>query len=93
MSFKSFLTLGLAATAAAKSIFPRVTSNSTCKKLPGDADWPSSSVWASLNTTVEGRLIASVPLGAYCHDAPYNIYDETMCNAVKADYAFPSGLK
>lgn len=93
MSFQSFFALGLAATAAAKTIFPRITSNATCRTLPGDADWPSSSEWSSLNTTIEGRLIASVPLGAYCHDLPFNIYNESMCAEVKADYAFPSGLK
>lgn len=94
MSFQSFLALGLAATAAAKNVFlPRSTANATCRVLPGDADWPTSSDWSGLNSTIDGRLIASVPLGAYCHDLPYNIYNETMCAEVQADYAFPSGLK
>lgn len=92
MSFQSFLSLGLAATAAAKFLAPH-KANASCRVLPEDAAWPSSSEWTSLNSTVEGRLIASVPLGAYCHDLPFNIYNETMCAEVQADYAFPSGLK
>lgn len=92
MSFQSFLSLGLAATAAAKFLSPH-SANASCRVLPDDADWPSSSEWTGLNKTIEGRLIASVPLGAYCHDLPFNIYNETMCAEVQADYAFPSGLK
>ncbi|KUI56033.1 ER membrane protein complex subunit 1 [Cytospora mali] len=47
-----------------------------CKCFPGDACWPSQAEWSTLNTTVGGRLIATVPLGSPCHD-PY--YDEDEC--------------
>ncbi|KFA66959.1 hypothetical protein S40285_05754 [Stachybotrys chlorohalonatus IBT 40285] len=52
---------------------------SICKVLPGDRDWPSTSQWSSLNGTVNGRLIASVPLGSVCHDAPFNNYNADAC--------------
>lgn len=51
------------------------TSNETdphvdgCRYMPGDAGWPSTEQWASLNETVGGQLIATVPLAAPCHDA------------------------
>ncbi|UKZ80017.1 hypothetical protein TrVFT333_007781 [Trichoderma virens FT-333] len=34
-----------------------------CRYLPGDANWPNAAAWASLNSTVHGRLIATVPIG------------------------------
>lgn len=48
----------------------------TCRSIPGDATWPSAEDWSRLNTTVNGRLSATVPLGHVCHDPTYN---ETQC--------------
>ncbi|KAJ4196951.1 hypothetical protein NW767_009194 [Fusarium falciforme] len=44
----------------------------SCKCFPGDSCWPSQREWARLNSTVGGRLIATVPLGTPCHDPRYN---------------------
>jgi hypothetical protein len=62
-----------------------VNDTSSCRYLPGDARWPSGFEWASLNTTVGGRLIATVPLGSPCHDPDY---DEEECTALKAGWPF-----
>lgn len=43
-----------------------------CKCFPGDRCWPRSCDWSRLNATVNGRLIATVPLGSPCHDPHYN---------------------
>ena len=43
-----------------------------CRCLPGDACWPSPAAWSALNTTVGGRLIATVPIGTPCHGSTYN---------------------
>ena len=51
-----------------------------CKCMPGDACWPSADDWSQFNTTVGGRLVATVPLGQVCHDPSYN---EAACNLVK----------
>jgi hypothetical protein len=51
-----------------------------CKCMPGDACWPSAAEWNQFNSTVDGRLIATVPLGQVCHDPAYN---EALCNFVK----------
>ncbi|KAI0126627.1 hypothetical protein BJ170DRAFT_629451 [Xylariales sp. AK1849] len=53
---------------------------STCKCFPGDSCWPSQGHWDSLNNTVEGRLIATVPLGSPCHDPTY---DEDQCASLQ----------
>lgn len=60
-----------------------------CKYLPGDANWPSRDEWATLNDTVGGRLIATVPLGSPCHDP---IYDEELCTSLKEQWLY-SGIQ
>ena len=63
-----------------------VAYSSTCKYLPGDAGWPTKTTWNKLNTTVSGRLIATVPIGTPCHD-PY--YDAAACAALQANWEAP----
>lgn len=62
-------------------------SRSNCRYLPGDANWPSLRDWANLNSTVEGRLIQTVPLAAPCHDPTYN---QAVCTQYLASWAFPT---
>ncbi|PKY03432.1 putative isoamyl alcohol oxidase [Aspergillus campestris IBT 28561] len=57
-----------------------------CKYIPGDVGWPQPQLWSQLNQTVEGRLIATVPVGSVCHDPTY---DEAKCLAVTANWAQP----
>lgn len=38
-----------------------------CRSIPGDDGWPSESDWSGLNQTVNGNLIATVPIAAVCH--------------------------
>lgn len=61
---------------AASRCTPRDNVPDGCRSLPGDKLWPSSSDWNSLNETVSGRLIKTVPIGAVCHDPDY---DEEEC--------------
>ncbi|KAF9740453.1 hypothetical protein PMIN03_010243 [Paraphaeosphaeria minitans] len=51
-----------------------------CKTIPGDAAWPKKDAWDILNSTVNGRLIATVPVAHVCHTSgTYSGYDETAC--------------
>ncbi len=61
-------------------------SSSLCRYLPGDSGWPSIQAWSQLNSTVQGRLIATVPLGSPCHDPTYNA---TECAVLSANWALP----
>jgi hypothetical protein len=70
--------LALAASLAAAA--PSAPRSCECRNIPGDAGWPNAAQWSSLNSTVNGRLIATVPLAQVCHD-PF--YDEEACNAVR----------
>lgn len=60
----------------------------SCKCFPGEACWPSQQDWASFNQSVDGRLIATVPIGSVCHgnDATY---DAGACTKLQADWHNP----
>ncbi|KAL2162840.1 hypothetical protein VTH06DRAFT_6676 [Thermothelomyces fergusii] len=58
-----------------------------CKCFPGDACWPSASAWNSLNETVGGRLIATVPLAEACHDPNY---DAERCQVLRDGWQNPA---
>ncbi|PCG96567.1 FAD-binding, type 2 [Penicillium occitanis (nom. inval.)] len=57
-----------------------------CRCMPTDSCWPSASSWAALNSTVGGRLIATVPIGSPCHDPTY---DATACAALRNAWNLP----
>lgn len=57
-----------------------------CHCLPGDNCWPSTSAWSALNSTVGGRLVATVPIGTPCH-AP--AYDAAACAVLKTNWTLP----
>lgn len=74
------------AIAATVAALPLGALSTTCHCLPGDACWPSSARWNALNTTVGGRLVATVPIGAPCHDPTY---DEAACKSLQNDWYLP----
>ncbi|KAG8783723.1 hypothetical protein FRC12_019419 [Ceratobasidium sp. 428] len=45
--------------------------------------WPSSDVWSTFNSSIQGRLIAPRPPAWPCHDPNY---DEAACSNVKANW-------
>ncbi|KAI9793346.1 MAG: hypothetical protein M1816_000238 [Peltula sp. TS41687] len=61
--------------------------SSTCRCLPGDACWPNADEWAKLNRTVQGRLVATVPLASVCHDPNY---DAAQCAALMEGWELPT---
>lgn len=79
---KSYIALAGLATAAAAA-----TNSSQCHVLPSDAAWPSASAWDALNTTVNGRLIATVPIGSPCHEPNY---DAAACALLQANWTVAS---
>ncbi|KAK0385546.1 hypothetical protein NLU13_6725 [Sarocladium strictum] len=64
----------------------KISLNDGCRCLPGDACWPSVQEWQRLNQTVDGRLVATVPIGSPCHD-PH--YDEAACKQLQDDWLLP----
>lgn len=79
------LAAGLASVSACAAA--DASTSSSCHVLPSDADWPSTSVWDSLNSTVSGRLIATVPIGSPCHDPNY---DAAACAVLQNNWTVAS---
>ncbi|KAJ7120330.1 hypothetical protein C8R44DRAFT_877766 [Mycena epipterygia] len=51
---------------------------------PGQKCWPSPKEWQQLNTTLEGRLYLTIPLGAPCYpNSTY--YNAATCSTVEAN--------
>ncbi|KAL5363006.1 hypothetical protein BJX96DRAFT_186526 [Aspergillus floccosus] len=63
-----------------------VDASSSCRCFPGDACWPSQQVWSRFNETVDGRLIATVPLGTPCHTPNY---DGAVCETLREGWTQP----
>ncbi|KAJ0109699.1 hypothetical protein J7T55_014261 [Diaporthe amygdali] len=79
----SLLSLGVCATPT----LSLAISNATCKCFPGESCWPSTESWESLNATVGGRLIETVPLARSCHDPQF---DNATCSALQSEWQSPS---
>ncbi|KAI1354026.1 hypothetical protein F5Y01DRAFT_302953 [Xylaria sp. FL0043] len=64
-----------------------------CRSIPGDPSWPSDNIWASLNSTVNGRLIASIPIASPCHRSLNGrtnpLFDEYECAALRENWFSP----
>ncbi|SPJ76039.1 probable isoamyl alcohol oxidase [Fusarium torulosum] len=61
--------------------------NADCKCFPGDPCWPTVSEWGRLNSTVDGRLVATVPLGSPCHDPSFNAEE---CKHLQSEWLYSS---
>lgn len=73
------LLLGLLPAAAVVAASPKPGSPK-CRYIPGDAGWPTTKEWQKLNSTVGGRLVATVPLGHVCHTTGvFSAFDEKKC--------------
>ncbi|KAI1370300.1 FAD binding domain-containing protein [Hypoxylon crocopeplum] len=64
-----------------------------CRVITSDPEWPGQDEWDSLNKTVDGRLIATVPLAAPCHysfidDDGKNasVYDQDVCDNLRSNW-------
>jgi hypothetical protein len=75
-------------TVVAATLFSALTANaqpaaSGCKTFPGDKAWPAKPEWDAFNRTVNGRLVATVPLGTPCHGASFN---NATCENLKSQW-------
>ena len=62
-----------------------------CRCGPKESCWPSKQDWDKLNSTVGGRLIKTVPIGAVCRDSfdGVSYYDAAKCATLKATWILP----
>lgn len=82
----------LAATASNpfSSFLSKFSSSPSCRCFPGDACWPTVDEWSQFNKTLDGKLIATVPVGAVCHDSKFGPYDAVRCAALRESWLLSS---
>ena len=78
--------LALVVSALAVSVQAGHNSRDNCRCFPGDDCWPTTKEWSHFNETIDGRLVATVPLASPCH-APN--YDATTCAPIKDGWKWP----
>ncbi|KUI68196.1 6-hydroxy-D-nicotine oxidase [Cytospora mali] len=62
---------------------------STCRCYPTDTCWPTAAKWAEFNTTVGGRLVATVPIASVCHYDNFTAYNAEACAALLDVWDYP----
>ncbi|GAB1730145.1 hypothetical protein NU195Hw_g7452t1 [Hortaea werneckii] len=62
--------------------FKHCHAHTECKCFPGDHCWPSKQDWDSLNQTVDGRLVATIPPASPCYHS-WNNYDNATCTELR----------
>lgn len=55
------------------------TAKKHCRCSHTEACWPSDSTWQAFNASVSGRLVATVPIAAPCHESSFGAYNEIVC--------------
>lgn len=64
----------------------------SCKCYPDSKCWPSTGVWARLNSTVDGNLVSVTPFGSACYKSfeGKSTYDAAKCAAAQTANVNPS---
>ncbi|KAF7872449.1 hypothetical protein EAF04_003370 [Stromatinia cepivora] len=62
---------------------------SMCRCFPGDACYPSITEWDRFNQTISGKLIATAPIAAVCHDNQFAAYNADACAKLRDNWFFP----
>ncbi|KAF3018027.1 hypothetical protein E8E15_007098 [Penicillium rubens] len=57
--------------------------------MPQDPCWPEDQLWARFNKTVNGNLIATVPIASVCHIDSFTPYDQSQCAQLQSTWGFP----
>jgi hypothetical protein len=67
------------------------SSNSpVCRCMPQDPCWPNDDRWDHFNTTIAGKLIATIPIASPCHLDLFTPYNKTQCAQLHSDWGFPA---
>ena len=76
--------LAFAATVSSRSIGTKPSSD--CRCFPGDDCWPTAEEWTEFNSTIDGKLIKTVPLATPCHG---DNYDNATCTELQESWTDP----
>lgn len=64
---------------------PSCFSREFCKPIPGSPNWPDVDAWKALNSSVNGHLVKTVPLGAVCHPG-WPGFNNASCAVVSSQW-------
>lgn len=67
----------------------QLESQSDCRCYPGERCWPTQAEWEAFNSTIQGRLIATVPVASVCHYDSFAPYDEGGCQQLRDNWLQP----
>lgn len=80
----------LAVAASVSSQYPvEQVGGNDCKCFPGDDCWPTKEEWNQFNSSINGRLVATVPLAAVCHEDEWSSYDNATCTKLQNSWLDP----
>lgn len=65
---------------------PEIAAAGQCRCFPGDSCWPTPSEWSAFNASIDGRLIATIPLAAPCHNPQF---DAAVCDRLRENWLLP----
>lgn len=57
-----------------------------CKAFPGDADWPSESLWTGLELLTENDLVRAPPMAHVCYANGTSSASESTCASFTDDW-------
>ncbi|KAI1474613.1 FAD binding domain protein [Daldinia eschscholtzii] len=60
-----------------------------CRCFPGDVCWPSRESWSNFNATLDGKLVATVPIASVCHNSSFTPYNAEACMQLRGDWTNP----
>ena len=86
MAQKTFVYIVIIALGLFQITAAAVIGSSRCRCFPGDTCWPTREDWAGLNSSIHGRLVATVPIATPCHDPTYNA---AQCKYVQDQWLEP----
>lgn len=58
--------------------------NTSCRCFPGDSCWPKPTDWADFNRTLDGKLVATIPIASVCHHDAFASYNLDACKRLQS---------
>jgi len=68
---------------------PEIVHEASCRCFPGDKCWPTSDEWVAFNRTINGKLIATIPIASICHYDILAAYDPEGCQLLRDNWLIP----
>ena len=94
MLLTSLITTSLISLASATAVdsIKNTTTPPFCRSIPSDSSWPPVEEWDLFNQTVNGNLIATIPISAPCHETLFgesnSLFSQEKCDALRSEWFY-----